>query len=227
MVSAIVPILMITLAQDPAQAEKLFRNAEKKVADAETVHASAKGQIDLVGLNIKLEYKVTIWTAKGNKSRVEDVAYSGGQEFKYTRIADGKDWHDIPSDPTKKRTSKPAPVNLSSTLAGAATRSGVSLGYAWANDHASRNPKLLDDIKASNFALGEKEKVGDRETQVVNYKLAFDKQTFTCRVWIDSETGLPLKRSIASDQKDGNRWTETCEFRLGTKLEEKLFDAGK
>ena len=50
----------------------------------------------------------------------------------------------------------------------------------------------------SNFTLGKEEKVGERQTQRLDYQLAVKGQnpTFSVTVWIDLKTGLPVKRLV-------------------------------
>ena len=57
-----------------------------------------------------------------------------------------------------------------------------------------------DRFRVSSFELGDKEKVGQRDTQRLEYELAVKGQDipFSVAVWLDLKTGLPVKRTIAS-----------------------------
>jgi hypothetical protein len=226
---AFLPIILCALAQDANQAEKLFRAAEKKIAEADTAHLKSDGVLD-VGKGIKLEYKVNTWTAKGNKAHIEDIAISAGQEFKSGRVSDGETWWEKPLDAKSAKRNK-IPANFNATLLGLSARSGVSLGYAWIETAGFKGDDLLAQIKASGFSLGDKETVGPRgkgrEAQIVNYQLTYNDQRFTGKVWLDVETNLPLKRIVSADDKSGQSWTENCEIRLNEKVDPKMFERPK
>jgi hypothetical protein len=84
-----------------------------------------------------------------------------------------------------------------------------------------------------NFKLGVKEKVGEREAQVVHYQVEHKpvglglagRPSELFSVWIDTETQLPLKHAMVT-QRDGRKVINSDTYRvftLGRKLEDKLF----
>jgi len=77
------------------------------------------------------------------------------------------------------------------------------------------------------FKLGAKEKVGDREAQIVHYQIEDkrDGDVTEASIWIDTQTQLPLKRVLAGKTTDGRfTMTETYVFTVDSKLEDKLFE---
>jgi len=222
---AIVPIVLCALAQDANKAETLFQAAEKKIVAADSVRLMSTGVLEL-GAGIKLDYKVNTWTSKGNKAHIEDIASSGGQDFVSGRISDGATWWEKPVKP-QLATRPKIPANFNATLLGLSARCGVSLGFAWTEANGFQGKDLLAEVKASDFSLGEKDTVGPRdkrrEAQIVNYKITFGKQTYTGKVWLDTETNLPLKRIVTANDKSGQRWTENCEVFLNEKIDATKF----
>jgi outer membrane lipoprotein-sorting protein len=61
----ILPVILLALGQNPNEAEKLFRAAEKKLAEAESLHITASGDIKYGKEAGKFEGVVLL--AKGNK----------------------------------------------------------------------------------------------------------------------------------------------------------------
>ena len=90
-------------------------------------------------------------------------------------------------------------------------------------------------FKASEFKLGKKEKIGEREAQVIEYKLAYEeaaKETpdlsLSEKLWLDVETHLPLKRVVVGKLKKEFTCTEEySEFTLNPKVDAKLFELPK
>ena len=53
-------------------------------------------------------------------------------------------------------------------------------------------------VTVSDFKLGKKEKVGDKEAQAVEYQVGLGGKKFPATVWIDLKTNLPLSASFRS-----------------------------
>ena len=89
-----------------------------------------------------------------------------------------------------------------------------------------KEPGLDDMFKVSDFVLGKKEKVGEREAQVIDYKLVMDnRDTAETTIWIDTETKLPLKRVLSSkNANESLRITETYRIRVNGKIDGKKFE---
>jgi outer membrane lipoprotein-sorting protein len=222
-----VPLLVFALGQDTNQAEKAFRAAEKKLAEADTVQitfdSAAKGK----GGEMKL--KGTVLMAKGNKSRTEMTGEFGGQSMKMTSISDGKKTKTETTMGEKKAKGsvRDTPKNANAMLAGLASRAGFLLGYLTPVSGPGRKPRELDDLfTVSHFSLGKKEKIGERQAQRIDYKLTMvdKKEPVDAQVWLDSETNLPLKRVFTMQDRDKKiQFTETYNIRIGAKIDAKKF----
>jgi outer membrane lipoprotein-sorting protein len=91
-------------------------------------------------------------------------------------------------------------------------------------------PKLAKAFVLSDFIIGPKEKIGGRDAQVILYttKIEDDKSSaiVKCKVWIDIQTHLPLKRTFGS-MKDDCFEEFYQDWQLNPKLDPKLFELPK
>jgi len=83
-------------------------------------------------------------------------------------------------------------------------------------------------LELSGFKMAGKEKVGSREANVIEYSVAPSKYTkgATCKVWLDTETNMPLKRilEVLGDGKIALRATEIyTRWELDPKISDELF----
>jgi hypothetical protein len=209
------------------EAEELFQSMEKKVLAADTLLLEFDSEHTHNG-KIFFKFKGTIYAAAPNRSRVElDITFTlpNGEQsptLKNLTVINGESryW----KFGTEVSEGKKVGIGRSGkALLAAIARIGPS-GVAW-------NDKTLDDEYApvKNFKLGVKEKVGEREAQIVEYQLEkksgkIGPELFS--VWIDTKTQLPLKHLMAG-QVDGRKQVNTDTYRAftaGKKLEAKLFE---
>src|SRR5205814_501540 len=54
-----------------------------------------------------------------------------------------------------------------------------------------------------DFKFGPEEKVGKKNTRVLEYTLKDANGTMKCKIWLDPETKLPVKRRIVTDDGAG------------------------
>src|SRR5262249_45300905 len=223
---ALVPL---TLAQEN-EAEKRFRDVEKKVRAAKAfqvaVTIEAKGDTkDRVG-----SFKGSLLVTNDNKARLKISGDDFGEARNWEMVSNGKQVRLKPyslgvSELFKEEATLATPMNLHGQLTTRVSRLGVFLNLprmaAWL--FVADNPDSRLGI--GGFKAGAAEKVGGRDAQVVRYKtnlsgLKDDEAAFT--VWIDSETGLPLRRVIVG--KSLGTITETyTEFTLDPKIDAKAF----
>lgn len=101
------------------------------------------------------------------------------------------------------------------------------IGAAGVSDD-KRDPR--DEFKVSGFKLLKPEQVGGRDTAVIAYQLTYqNKDVLTCTLWVDTGTGLPLKRTLRGEE---NRQRCTIvenytNFTLNPQLDAKLFELPK
>jgi len=106
------------------------------------------------------------------------------------------------------------------------SRSGVFVPHLPLPDVKADDAK--DRFPVARFELGDKEKVGERATQRLDYQLSIKGQdpTFSVTVWLDAATGLPVKRMLISEVgKEKVTVVETySKLTLDEKMDAKAFD---
>ncbi len=233
-------LLPAALAQDNGAA-KLFRDMEKKIRGAKAVE---------VVFTYQLEGKTTkgsLLLTNDNKALLQ---VSGPFSFGIKRNAS----FDLVSDGKKLKLKGAKLARAPNGQAGFEV-GGQSEGetpkafHAWRAAEVSRvgmGPMVVGlpytlgaetdpdgeeaRMKVYDFKAGAGEKVGERQAKVVHYrggKGGNDDPKVT--VWIDAETGLPLKRVfLAHPESQKIRITESySEFRLNPKIDAKAFELPK
>jgi outer membrane lipoprotein-sorting protein len=212
------------------EAEKLFREMEKKVNSAKAVRVASDDKADARGTRLKW----MLVFAEGNKCRLDlegiaDLQGLEGKAFKEFTISDGAKLLS-----TKRGTPNPkedAPKDLTKMLQGSISRCGMSVQWLTGFDGKKQGFKIDDDFKVTDFLLGDKEKVGEHETRVVRYNLFLrGKVKLSVSAWLDAKTKLPLKRATSIPDKGDQKLTVTetfSELTLNPKLEPKAFELPK
>lgn len=144
------------------------------------------------------ESQASLLWAEGNKARFEFTATIGAQVIEFRLISDGSkmsEWQKPPGRKTVRDTQK----DLTDQTAGMLRRSGVlSAVFLAETGGVPRAKKGEEAFQVSEFKLGTTEQVGTREGQGIEYKLSLpDGRTLPVKLWIDTETHLPLKRVVA------------------------------
>jgi outer membrane lipoprotein-sorting protein len=219
-------------AQD-STAEKIYRAMENKVRGAKTLQVALTAEMD--SAKFKGTMKGTVYSAQGNKGRMEMDSDVGGKSEKMLMITDGKVSYDKQGD---KVNVDPKPKNvdqLDKMLPGFLGRCGLAGGFLFSFSGPSdpdkkQEPFDIDkELPIKNFKLGVKEKVGDRNAQVVDYQIDIAGKAVKVSVWIDTQTQVPLKRVLVLDEGGQTmRITETyATFNVDGKLDPKLFEIPK
>jgi outer membrane lipoprotein-sorting protein len=208
------------------EGEKLFRKLEQQVRSAKGL----KVVFDVDGQFGKETAKTKgyLLVAEGNKGRLEIKTTVGDKTQMEQMIADGKDSAFLEGG---KIVGERRPVDPASTEAALAI--GIRAGVL-AILQVGPDPKNKFDIDkvlpASDFKLGAKEKIAEREAQVVTYKLAppmGDPMQIT--LWIDTKTELPLKRTTLGKVKDVKMSAVEVytEFAVNPTFDAKIFELPK
>jgi outer membrane lipoprotein-sorting protein len=218
--------LMLVAATAPAQddeAEKLFRAMEKKIQQAESL--SLKFDSEMTHDGKKFALKGTIQVAAGNKKRLDlesDIFQLGGKTL---IVTNGKEKSAKVGDLIF--TEGPFPPKGEVLLAIIARFSVAVAALEQKVDTAD----LEKALPAKSFKLGDKEMIGDRATQVVQYELHDEKKGALAdvKVWIDPKTELPLKRTVTGrkDSQVGDLTETYSLFSVNEKLDDLLFDSLK
>jgi hypothetical protein len=212
-------------AQDDNEAEQLFHKMEAKLDQARALDLSFEITYGEAALRNGQRLKGTLAAMSGNKLRLQ-VRGGKTNETVHLRLSDGTQAIlMVEGDEGKPKPDK-TPKNLTANFLTVVERSGVLMALL-----PPVLAKVDDDHKAmfpvSGFKLGDKEKVGERETQRIDYVLGVkgQKTTYPVTVWIDLKTGLPVKRLVSDG---GLPWfTETYELTLDGKLDPKVFELPK
>jgi outer membrane lipoprotein-sorting protein len=208
-------------------AEKLFRAMEKKIRSAKTIIVIVEGQInekDKKG-TIKGDFRA----AEGDKAKMllEVEGLDMGKPLKMTLISDGKKVYLIVGDMGGVRELMCDKVVEQGV--GMFARAGIAAAIPAGADQDPKSAFDLDKaVPVKDFKLGAKEKVGKKDTQVVEYHLMVLGESLKASVWIDTATQLPVKREIVSLARRESRVSEAYStFTLDSKFEAKEFELPK
>ncbi len=177
-------------AQDK-DAEALYRDFEKKLTGAKALRAAFT--IEATG-GENVQIKGTLSYAAGNKLRLQMEGKDRGKTISGTFVSDGKRLSRRSEYDGKPETKEEAtPDALSEHLLGFFARGSLFLGVEksmrpMAEFHPSR-------LKPAMFKSVGKEKLGEREAQVIEFHLTVPGDSFApvVKMWFDTKTRLPLK----------------------------------
>ena len=214
----------MALAQAGNDAEKMFRTMEKKIAGSKTLQLTVDSAMESSKGKGKLTGSVLL--AQGNKVRLELTGNFSGKPFAMKLVSDGTKMRaesDMVKAPAVKNTEKDLGADLSAGLSRAGVFAGLLIGRS--SRPGQKAAPLDAHLKASNFALGKKEKDGERQTQVIDYVLTIGPgEKLNVQLWLDTDTQLPLKRVMSGQKgKEKVRITETYEVKVDEKVDDQKF----
>jgi outer membrane lipoprotein-sorting protein len=234
-------ILFALHADDKNEAEQLFRKMETKLTGAKSLECTyeAKSEGGTTAGRYTGSFKGSLALAEGNKSRLEMSGKFEGEEVrKTTDVSDGERIVSLAEDGTEANNLTAPKWNNDAHRAQMA-RSAFFLFVIGAPFGGSPfgAPKVFkadEELKVSDFKLGKKEKVGDKEAQAVQYNLNVKQLAgppYTVTVWIDTKTNLPLKRELtrfAEEAKSKSCVTEIySKISIDEKIDPKKFELPK
>jgi outer membrane lipoprotein-sorting protein len=226
-------------AQDN-EAEKLFRDAEKKLKDAKAVQVvftyelqakAAKGSLILTNDN-KVRLQVSGQFYFGVKDDASFELVSDGKQLKtkgakLVVASNGQAGFDLDG-----HTEAKTPKGFHAQLGVMFSRGGIgptvlALPYLVGGDGGDIDPDQPESrMSVHDFKAGAAEKVGERHAKVIHYRYGKggnDDAAMT--LWLDSQTGLPLKRVLAITKGEQIRITENySEIKLNPRLDAKTFE---
>jgi outer membrane lipoprotein-sorting protein len=224
----LLPFFLAAL-EDANEAETIFRAMVKKLADAKTVQISEQGVLE--SDRVVAKTKGTIMLAQGNKARVRiEVEYPKAGTSVDLIVSDGSKLWAETSNPLgdKKEDRTTAPKHLNALILGATARMGIFPGANAARPVKPdfKWPAIERLFHVSDFVMGKKGKIGNREVQEIAYKLRVDKQEpfHSVSLWLDAESKLPVKRTLTiSDAKVTVRFTQDYQVDLNVKIDAQQF----
>ncbi len=217
-------------AAEPNEAEKLFRDMEKKVTAAKSIECVFETKVD-GGPKVQMSLKGSVTLGEGDKCYAEGSGEESGKAFKGSFTSDGMKMLGVMDGKNQPKHDTPKQFGL--IARSMITRSGALMSFFLSSSagEKDREFKIDEEYPVTGFKLGKKEKVGDKEAQEVQYVLTISKEkvTLASSVWLDTKTNLPLKRVMtATIEKINITITESCsKLTLDTKVDLKKFELPK
>lgn len=219
----VVVVAALALAQQPKDAKDWFEQMEKKVQSAKSVKVVST--VSLKGA-AKVDGEMTVVMAEGNKLNMKASSKVPGQATgDYDKvISDGKK---AATDTSKKPgfNFRDTEKDLNSKCVSLLLRAAVFTAVDELTMPNSQ-PKI-EDLTLNNWKKGAIEKVGRQTAQIIEYDCNIKNVPvpLKCKMWIDTETMLPLKRTLVVGGGGMEfRYTEVFnEFTIGQKVDDKSF----
>jgi outer membrane lipoprotein-sorting protein len=216
-------------AADPAQqneAEKLFRDMEKKIQAAKAFRVAFTVEIKGDAKERAGRFEGSLLLTKANQARMV-ISEVRGQSRKWELVSNGKQlrWEGATSATPKKFHGLAS--LLVSRVGVFPTTPVISIAIAEADK--------LDRVEGSkltawDFKAGAAEKIDGRDAKVVRFKVGEkgDRDAAAVTLWIDSKTLPPLKRVAVVNPRSAEVITEVYkQFTLDPKVGAKTFELRK
>jgi outer membrane lipoprotein-sorting protein len=213
------------IAQD-GEAERLVRSVQDKVRAAKTVRVRFEVAVtDALGKTGTVNG--TLVLGDGQKYRAEGEGTVFGQAVKFTEVSDGDRTAYRDAQDPKRDATEPAAKGAGTYWRGALPRDGFLIGSLNLKERSEWGP---DAVKLSDFKLAGEETVGGRKARVVGYAVTVKggSDPLPVKVWVDAETGLPVKLALTGGKSDIRAVTETyAEFAIDPKVDARTFELPK
>jgi outer membrane lipoprotein-sorting protein len=220
-------LLVPAFALQGNDAEKLFREMEKKITSAKSLKVSA----EITWPETKLLSSLAL---AGKKARFKMKGKDMGLDVSQDVTSDGNKLRLSAAVLPKKTTKEAAvPKNFHELLSKCTCRAGLAdalfLGAIFESGKGDERPDPDKWFHVKDFKLGEPTKVNGRDAKVLHYH-------FDCKgsdaaqitLWVDAKTLLPLKRVTTFEDKGGPQITEIyTEFTLNPQFDDKTFEQPK
>jgi outer membrane lipoprotein-sorting protein len=212
-------------AAEQNEAEKLFHTMEEKVHAAKTLQV--RFDLDITdALGKKGNVKGALILGEGDKYRAEVEGKLFGQAVKGVDVSDGAN-RKLAGDPPPPDTAAASPKGAGAYFRAALPREGFFLGSL---EMERRNDRPPDQFQLSDFRLANKEKIGERDAQAIQYTMRFKGagDPLSMKLWLDAETNLPVKLAVTGGKSDWKDLTETYgEFTIDADVDAKSFELPK
>jgi outer membrane lipoprotein-sorting protein len=216
---AVVLLLLPALVQEN-EAEKLYRQMEKKVVSAKVVKFVVDTEMKAPVQDVKI--MGTILLGGDDKARMDLEADVNGKQIAFQLVSDGKRMR-TEAKGLDKKEEKDTPKGFGTMLRAMMVPAGAIVVVRGAD-----KPLTEEKLKISDFQLAGDEKVGDQKAKVIKYKfMPEEKLMVDATLWLDAKTLLPLKRTlvVGKDGMEAAKVTETYkEVTLDPKIDAKTFD---
>ena len=201
MIFASLLILSLFSVPEGNEAKDLFDQMVKKVDNAKTL------QIEFETVNQrgakKREASGTLALADGNRMRMELVMASPQGDQKVLILSDGKESFQMQGTQRRKIETAEGRNELVHQMF---SRLGVMVGFMFSepSEKGGKMKKIDEYVTLTDFEKGASEKVDGRQAHLITFlaRISIKDDEAAVKIWIDSETGLPVKRSI-TPYRDG------------------------
>jgi outer membrane lipoprotein-sorting protein len=213
-------LLLAPLVQAQEPAQKLFEAMEQKLGKAKALKVGIAIESEEGGEALKV--KGTLILAAGNRMKLTMEGKGGKESIQLAMISDGKKLVTQSGPAGKPETeNKAVHDKLFDLLVGYVSRAGLFIGVD-AVDRADAKP--ASTLKLSDFKTIGKEKVEGREANVIEYQITHiaGKVITTCKLWLDAQTNLPLKRSLSTKRDDIKLVSRVDEMYIGWEMDPQL-----
>jgi len=229
------PLLLAAMvgADNDKDAEKAFQEMSATLTKAKSFACTFDVKMDAP--DGKGSFKGSLAVAQGNKVRVEMSGEGGGKTMELLVVSDGA--KSVTISDKKTQPIRDTPKNMSKLVLGGTARGGifVPMWLAVQVVPEGKEPPEVDleeSIKVSDFKLGKKEKVDDKEALAIEYVLTAASaggEKLNTTVWVDAKTHVPLKRLLTAKVGDKQLTvTETySKVEVDGKLDAKTFELPK
>jgi hypothetical protein len=171
-----------------------------------------------------LSYDGSLVLAEGNRACVQINEATEGRSMRLLIVSDGTR-RSFQDNGIGQPQLGDTPKNLNAEIVTWVARSGVFLPHAPLPD--VRVDEAKDQFRVSGFQLGKKEKVGEQEKQRLEYQLSVRGLEFSVAIWLDLNTGLPIKRLVTQRGQQTTVVETYPKLTLNEKVDAKKFDLPK
>jgi outer membrane lipoprotein-sorting protein len=214
-------------AQDGAQ--KLYEAMAQKLDKAKAYQFSFS--MDAQESERPIKVSGTVVAAAGNRLKLTIEGQDGKRQLKGLVVGDGKMLAlQFDVDGQVQLKTRPLHDKFFATFTGYVSQAGMSAAVEAGLRVPDADP--ASQLQLSSFKLVGKEKVTGRDCNVVQYQIARGdtKVSGTGKLWLDTQTNLPLKRTLELSREGKVEWraTETYNnWELDSQLPEGTFTLPK
>jgi outer membrane lipoprotein-sorting protein len=229
------PLLLAAMvgADNDKDAEKAFQEMSATLTKAKSFACTFEMKMDAP--DGKGSFKGSLAVAPGNKVRIEMKGEGGGKTMDLLVVSDGA--KSVAVDDKKTQPIRDTPKNMAKNFLTGMARGGIFAPMFLAVEAVAEGEKpgetnVEEMLKVSDFKLGKKEKVDDKEALAIEYVLTAASaggEKLSTTVWVDAKTHVPLKRSLTAKVGDKQLTvTETySKVEVDGKLDAKTFELPK
>jgi outer membrane lipoprotein-sorting protein len=205
-------IILSVVAEPNNEAERLFRQMQQALSQARTLDCVFEVKAEVGNGN---DFRGRLLLAEGNRMHLQMEGQRKGALTKMAVISDGTKLVAETGGARKELPNVPKSLNqeivtVMTQAGGRMLARGVIVPEAPEGQEA-KGKRFADRLRASGFKLGRKEKLNERDAQVIEYKLQLEGEDDSpaAALWLDTQTNLPIKRTF-TDTKSGKLvYTET------------------